>query len=100
MYMRRASRPAYPTPKYLPQRASHDDACIGAPACFIEDKLADGATERKGRRAVAQVQLEARVLLGQGEASAARCTPAVSATSAIDRGRQRGRRSRPHQLDV
>ena len=45
-------------------------------------------------------KLEARVLLGRGEASAARCTPAVSPASPIDRGRQRGRRSRPHQLDV
>src|SRR5215204_3880465 len=34
------------------------------------------------------------------EASAARCTPAISPASAADRGRQRGRRSRPHQLDL
>src|SRR4051794_3097174 len=45
-------------------------------------------------------RLEARVLLGQGEASPARGASAVTAASAIDRARERGRRSRPHPLDV
>ena len=59
-----------------------------------------GAAHARGTGAVAQVQLEARVLLGRGEARAARGASAVSPASPIDRGRERGRRSRPHQLNV
>src|SRR4051794_30906202 len=60
-------------------------------ARWAKHRAADG----RGISAVAQVQLEARVLLRRGQESAARCTPAGSPASPIDRGRERGRPSRP-----
>jgi hypothetical protein len=53
-----------------------------------------GASHGRRSGAVAQKRMEARLLLGGGEASAARGLSAVPPASAIDRGRQRGRRSR------
>ena len=44
----------------------------------------------RGPPTLPQVELETRVLLGRGEASAARGATAVSPASAIDGGRRRG----------
>ena len=59
-----------------------------------------GAAHGRRSGAVASEPMEARALLARGQAGAARGTPAVPPASPIDRSRARGRRSRPHQLNV
>ena len=79
-------------------RCRDGERCRGAAMANGRCRMHGGPSTGPRTGAVAPIELEARVLLGRDEASEARCTPAVSAASAIDRGGQRGRGSRPHQL--